>query len=56
MRLKFDSANNVLFPTFVLAKRNGRKIGAIPASNIHFTDRLNSYSEISFQVYKYNKI
>lgn len=54
MRLKFDSSHNVLSPTLVLAKRNGRKLGAVPASNIHFTDRLNSYTEISFQVYKYD--
>ena len=52
-RLRFDSTNNVLPPTLVLANRNGKKIGAIPARNISFKNPMNSYSELFFKVYKY---
>lgn len=54
MQLKFDSQNNVITPQFILATKNGRKLGAIPASNITFTNRLNSYSEVFFKIYKFN--
>ena len=54
MQLKFDSTHNAIPPAFVLATRSGRKLGAVPAQNIQFNDRLNAYSEFSFKVYKYN--
>lgn len=52
IKLKFDSANNVIWPTFVLASRNGRKLGAIPAYDIQLKDAMNSYSDLTFKVYK----
>ena len=52
VKIKFDSTHNVLEPTFVLATRSGRKIGKIPACNVVLKDGLNTYSEISFRVYK----
>lgn len=54
MKLKFDRSHNVIIPAFVLTARNGRQIGAIPAENIVFRDRLNAYKELSFTVYKYD--
>lgn len=54
MKIKFDSQNNVILPDFILATRSGRKLGALPACNITFKNRLNSYSEVFFKVYKYN--
>ena len=54
IKINFDQFNNVIMPTYILAKRNGDKIGILPAKNIEFKDSLNSYSEISFKVYKSN--
>ena len=42
MKLKFDRNHNVIIPTFILTARNGRQIGAIPAENIVFRDRLKA--------------
>lgn len=52
VKINFDSANNVEQPTFILAHRNGDKMGTIPAVNIVFKDSMTSGSELSFRVYK----
>lgn len=52
IKIKFDNEYNVQTPVFVLATRNGTKLGSIPAENIVFKDALNSYSELSFSVHK----
>lgn len=39
-------------PLFILCNRNGDKIGTIPHHNLVFRNPFNSYSEISFRVYK----
>lgn len=52
IKLEFDSAKNVKSPTIVLSKRSGKKIGVIPSTEIHFTDNLNSYNSLSFNVSK----
>lgn len=52
IKIKFDSAHNVELPTFILATRSGRKLGAIPVDNIVFKDTLASYSELILRVYK----
>lgn len=54
MRIKFDSSHNAIQPVFVLTTRSGRQLGAIPANNIDFKNKLNSYKELSFTVYKYD--
>ena len=48
----FDSANEVQSPTMVLANRNGKSIGAIIPKNLHYSESMNSYNEMSFDVYK----
>ena len=53
-KITFDSNNNVELPTLVLAKRSGDKLGTIPAVNIINKTTMNSGSELSFKVYKYN--
>ena len=53
-KITFDSKNNVELPTLVLAKRSGDKLGTIPAVNIINKTTMNSGSELSFKVYKYN--
>ena len=53
IKIKFDSNHDALTPTFVLAHRNGDRIATIPAININFSDKFNSYDELSFVVYKY---
>lgn len=50
--IHFDKANNPEEPIFVLAKRNGDKIGQINAKHIHCNDALKEASEFSFKVYK----
>ncbi len=55
VRIKFDSTHNILQPTFVLATRNGTKLGTIPAYNQQATDNLNSCFELSFKVQKFNQ-
>ena len=54
VRIKFDSTYNVIQPTFVLASRNGEKLGTIPAHDIEYGDNFNSYDELKFQVDKFN--
>lgn len=54
VRIKFDNTNNVIQPTFVLAHRNGKKIGAIPSENLKVLDNFNSCFELSMSVNKYN--
>ena len=54
VRIKFDNTHNVITPTFVLATRKGKKIGAIPATNISLSDAFNSQFDLSFQVQKYD--
>jgi len=39
-------------PTFVIAKKNGEKLGVIPAKNIRFERNLNSEDTVDFKVYK----
>lgn len=55
MKLEFDSQYNPKPLTFVLARRNGDKIGIIPASHIKSSFIFNSYHEITFSVYKNSK-
>lgn len=52
VRIKFDNNHVPLRPTFVLANRNGNKLGCIPAININFSDKFNGASELQFRVYK----
>lgn len=54
IKIPFDNTGNPIRPTFVLATKSGRKLGAIPAKNIHISDKFNSYFDLSFKVYKYN--
>lgn len=54
VRILFDKNHNVIQPTFVLANRNGKKLGSIPAENINIADNFNSYFELSMTVNKYN--
>ncbi len=52
IKIEFDVNNNAIQPTFVLSKRNGEKLGAIPVSNLRFKDSFGNYAEMSFRVYK----
>lgn len=52
VKIKFDNNYNALPPTFVLATRNGTKLGPVPAVNIQLADNMNSYFELEFRVYK----
>lgn len=52
LHIKFDSMHNACPPTLVLANRNGKKLGAIPARHIIVRDPMNSYTELRFSVYK----
>lgn len=54
VRIKFDGTHNVIPPTFVLANRSGKKLGAIPAYGIKYGDTFDTYDELSFDVSKYN--
>lgn len=54
VRIKFDSTHNVIQPTFVLATRNGTKLGSIPADDIRVTDNFNSFFELQFSVQRYS--
>lgn len=53
IKINFDLANNPEVPTFVLAKKNGDRIGVIPSKAISMSDVLNDFSEITFTVDKY---
>ena len=54
VRIKFDNTYNVIQPTFVLASRNGTKLGAIHVHDIEYGDNFNSCDELKFQVNKYD--
>lgn len=54
VRIKFDNTNNVIQPTFVLAHRNGKKLGIVPSENLKILDNFNSYFELSMSVNKFN--
>jgi len=54
IEIKFDSANRPETPTLILAKRGGDRIGVLNnVTNIRLDDNLNTPSEISFTVHKY---
>lgn len=53
IKINFDVTHNPESPTFILAKRNGDKLGQIKAKEIEILDSLNNASEVSFRVYKY---
>ena len=53
IKINFDAAHNPEEPTFVLARRNGDKLGKINAKAIEVVGSLNDASEITFNVYKY---
>ena len=53
IKIKFDVTHNPEVPTFILAKRNGDKIGKIEAESIEVSGFLNDASEVTFNVYKY---
>lgn len=52
VKIKFDTCHNPILPTFVLAKRNGEKLGVLPPHSVKYSDKMNSYNEISFRVYR----
>lgn len=52
VKIRFDSLHNAEQPTIVLATKNGKLLGKLPAHNMRFKDTLNSYSELQFDVYK----
>ena len=52
VRIRFDAQHNAEPPTLVLATKNGRLLGKLPAHNIQFKDMMNSCSELKFDVYK----
>lgn len=53
IKINFDSTHNPEMPTFILAKKNGDKIGQLNAKSIDLSDSLNAASEISFNIHKY---
>lgn len=53
IKINFDTAHNPEEPTFILAKKNGDKLGKINAIEIEVSDKLNDAPEISFTVNKY---
>lgn len=52
VQIQFDETHNPMAPTIVLATRSGRKLGAIPAVNIVFKDKMNDGYEMSFTVHR----
>lgn len=52
VKIKFDTTHNVIQPTFVLSRRNGKKLGKLPVYNLVFKDGMNTFSELSFRVNK----
>lgn len=52
IRIRFDAQHNAEQPTLVLATKNGRLLGKLPAHNTQFKAAMNSYSELRFDVYK----
>lgn len=53
IKINFDVAHTPEIPTFILAKRNGDKIGQINAKAIEVSDDINNGSDVTFNVYKY---
>lgn len=53
VRIRFDESNNVIQPTFLLANRNGNKLGLVPAVNLHIRDNFTTCFELEFNVNKY---
>lgn len=53
IKINFDASHNPEVPTFVLAKKNGDKLGLLNAKEIELVDNLNDASEITFKIYKY---
>lgn len=51
VQIKFDESHNPISPTIVLATRNGRKLGKIPAQNVVLKASMHS-DDISFKVDK----
>lgn len=56
IKIKFDNTHNVQAPVLVLATRNGKKLGTVPAYDVVFKDALNDASELSFKVQKYTDL
>lgn len=54
IKINFDAAYNPDYPTFVLAKKNGDKLGVLNSTSIGVKDAMNDASEISFTVHKIN--
>ena len=55
IQIKFDTSHSPELPTFVLAKKNGDKIGKLDnITGVNLSDCMNSTPEISFTVHKYN--
>lgn len=52
IKINFDLAGNPEIPTFVLAHKNGNKIGMLEANKSVLRDCLNAASEVTFSVYK----
>lgn len=53
IKIEFDQSYNAIEPSFFLAKRNGKILGHIPASDIHVIAGMQIH-EVSFCVYKYD--
>jgi hypothetical protein len=52
IKIRFDKANNPETPSFILATKNGKRFGQIPAHNINMIDSQDT-PEVTFDVYKY---
>ena len=52
MKLTFDSQHNPLPMTLVLAKKDGTKLGALPAHHLKVAAEFNSVWNLEFSVYK----
>ena len=52
IRIRFDSSKNVIQPNFVLATRNGKRIGSIPAYDVSLSDGMNESTSVTFRVNK----
>lgn len=53
IKINFDAAHVPEEPTIVLAKRNGDKIGKIPARSIDVNDSMTDAAELGFNVFKF---
>ena len=54
MKFEFDSQHNPKPLTFVLAKKDGTKLSALPAQHIKFNAEFNSCWDFNFSVYQIN--